>query len=63
MLFFSDLCERKDANSPVFSLKIGKFQNITVLATKAKFVGNNSHFLYFLGISNQDITVTTQEQK
>jgi hypothetical protein len=63
MLFFLTLCEQKDANSLVFSLEISKFQNITVLVTKAKFVGNNSHFLYFLGISNQDITVTTQEQK
>jgi hypothetical protein len=63
MLFFLTLCERKDANSPVFSLEIGKFQNFTVLVTKAKSVGNNSHFLYFLGIGNQDITVTTQEQK
>jgi hypothetical protein len=24
-----------------------QFQNIIVLVTKAKFVGNNSHFIYF----------------
>jgi hypothetical protein len=29
-----------------------KFQNINVLDTKAKFDGNNSHFLYFLDKSN-----------
>src|SRR5258705_10388846 len=63
MFFFLTLCERKDANSPVFSLEIGKFQNITVLVTKAKFVGNNSHFLYFLSISYYEITLTTQEKK
>jgi hypothetical protein len=44
-------------------LEIGEFQNITVLVTKAKFEENNSHFLYFLDISNQKITLTTQEQK
>src|SRR5258705_13742097 len=63
MFFFLTLCERKDANSSVFSLEIGKFQNITVLVTKAKFEGNNSHFLYFLGIRNYETSLTTQEQK
>jgi hypothetical protein len=28
-------------------VEVFKFKNITVLVTKAKFVGNNSHFLYF----------------
>src|SRR5258705_7617721 len=60
--FFLTLCERKDTNSPI-SLEIGKFQNITVLVPKPKFEGNNSHFLYFLGISNSEITLNTQEQK
>jgi hypothetical protein len=63
LFFFLTLCEGKDANSPVFSLEIGEFQNITVLVTKATFEGENSHFLYFLDISNQKITLTTQEQE
>jgi hypothetical protein len=63
VVLFLTLCEGKVANSPVFSLEIGEFQNITVLVTKAKFERNNSHFLYFLDISNQKITLTTQEQK
>jgi hypothetical protein len=41
------LCERKEANLPVFALEISKFQNIIVLVTKAKFQENKSHFLYF----------------
>jgi hypothetical protein len=28
-------------------VEVFQFQNITVLVTKAKFVGNNGHFLYF----------------
>jgi hypothetical protein len=28
-------------------VEVFQFQNITVLVTKANFVGNNSHFLYF----------------
>ena len=63
MFFFLPLCERKDAISSIFSLEIGIFQNITVLVTKAKLEGNNSHLLNFLGISNYEITLTTQEQK
>jgi hypothetical protein len=28
-------------------VEVFKFQNITILVTKAKFVGNNGHFVYF----------------
>jgi hypothetical protein len=28
-------------------VEVFQFQNITILVTKAKFVGNNGHFLYF----------------
>ena len=61
MFCYLTLCERKDTNSPVCSLEIAKLLNITVLITKAKFDGNNTHFLHFLGISNYEITLTTQE--
>ena len=63
MICYLTLCERKDACSPVCTLEIDKFQNITVLITKSKFEGNNSHFLSFLGMSNYKITLTTEEQK
>ena len=48
VVLFLTLCEGKDANSPVFSLENGEFQNVTVLVTKSKFKRNKSHFLYFL---------------
>jgi hypothetical protein len=38
------LCEINIADQVI---EVFQFQNITVLVTKAKFVGNNSQFLYF----------------
>lgn len=49
---FSDFLSTKNPNVPVVTLKIGKFQHDTVLDIKAKFEGNNSHFLYLYGINN-----------
>lgn len=54
-LFFQFLCEQKYANSSVFSMKIGTFENTNVLFTKAKFEGNNSPFLYFCGIRKNQL--------
>ena len=56
-------CGWRCSNSPVLPLEIGKLQNDIIPITKAKFEKQKCNFLKSLGLSIQEITITTQEQK